>query len=49
MSVTEQYKSIFHTKSEMSNFNFEPSQWHKGKRSHEKMIVEGTKEKIEKI
>ena len=30
-------------------FNFEPSQWHKGQRSHEKLIVEGTKEKFEEL
>ena len=33
----------------INNFNFEPSQWHKGQRSHEKLIVEGTKEKLEGI
>ena len=28
----------------INNFNFEASQWHKGQRSHEKLIVDGTKE-----
>jgi hypothetical protein len=33
----------------INSFNFEPSQWHKGQRSHEKLIVEGTKERFEEI
>ena len=33
----------------INNFNFEASQWHKGQRSHEKLIVDGTKEKFENI
>jgi len=33
----------------INGFNFESSQWHKGQRSHEKLIVEGTKEKFEEL